>query len=184
LLSSTHLYPHFIQTHSVTLHHFPQTSIICIKTLNFFHRNGAFVEKKLLRLEPSVPSTCFVGRFNHNFFRHKGYFFAAFGAFTIISLNYLVWRFQFCAFVENKTAFFANYLLRQGLTAVLDRNTIVTSYLYITTKRRSALEWLSIFAEHISVISTTNFLFAHQIRYQLLSATFLLSKMEPVINHL
>lgn len=118
----------------------PSNLGIYIEALNFFHRKGAFVVKNLLGLEPSVSSTCFVCRSDHNFFRYKRYFFAAFGAFTIVSLNYLVWGFQICAFVENKTAFFANYLLRQGLTAVANRNRTVTSYLYITTKRRSSLE--------------------------------------------
>jgi regulation of enolase protein 1 (concanavalin A-like superfamily) len=32
-------------------------------------------------------------------------------------LNYLVWRFQFYAFVQDKTTFFTKYLLRQDLTA-------------------------------------------------------------------
>jgi hypothetical protein len=35
-------------------------------------------------------------------------------------LNYLVWRFQFYAFVQDMTTFFADYLLRQDLTAVAD----------------------------------------------------------------
>jgi len=73
----------------------PSNLGIYLEALNFFHHNRAFVEKNLLRLEPSVSSTCFVGRFDHNFFRHKRYFFAAFRAFAIMSLNYLVWGFQF-----------------------------------------------------------------------------------------
>jgi hypothetical protein len=73
----------------------PSNLGIYIEALNFFHHNEVFVEKNVLRLEPLVSSTCFVGRFNHNFFRHEGYFFAAFGAFTIVSLNYLIWGFQF-----------------------------------------------------------------------------------------
>jgi hypothetical protein len=52
-----------------------------------------------------------------------------------VRLNYLVWRFQFGAFVENKTTFFTDYLLRQDLTAVAERNTTETNYLCIMTKR-------------------------------------------------
>jgi len=89
-----------------------------------------------------MSSACFAGRFDLNFFRYEGYFSVAFGAFTLVSLNYLVWGFQVCAFVENKTAFFANYLLRQAITAVVEQNTIVTNYLCITTLRRSPLERL------------------------------------------
>jgi hypothetical protein len=139
LLSSTHLCPHFRHTHSATLHNSIQTSVSTLKHLIFFHHQEEFVAENL-GMEASPSSSCFVGSYNLNFFRYKRYFFAAFGAFTIVSLNYLVWRFQFCAFVENKTALFANYLLRHGLTAILDRNTNVTRYLYITTKRRNALE--------------------------------------------
>jgi len=43
----------------------------------------------------SASSACIVGSCNLNFFWHKRYFFAAFGAFTIMSLNYLIWRLQF-----------------------------------------------------------------------------------------
>jgi hypothetical protein len=138
LLSSTHLCPHFRHIHSATLHNSIQASVSTLKHLIFFHHQEESVGA--LRDGSSPSSTCFVGSCNLNFFRYKRYFFAAFGAFTIVSLNYLVWRFQFCAFVENKTAFFANYLLRQGLTAIVDRNTNVTRYLYITTKRRSTLK--------------------------------------------
>ena len=77
----------------------PSNLGIYIEALNFFHRKGAFVVENLLGLEPSVSSTCFVSRSDLNFFRYKRYFFAAFGAFTIVSLNYLVWGFQFCAVI-------------------------------------------------------------------------------------
>jgi len=40
--------------------------------------------------------------------------------------------------------------LRHDLTAVVDRNTIVTNYLYITTKREKLVRVASIFAENIS----------------------------------
>ncbi len=120
----------------------PSNLDICIKALNFFHHKIAFTVEKLLGLEPSMSSACFAGRFDLNFFRYEGYFSVAFGAFTLVSLNYLVWGFQVCAFVENKTAFFANYLLRQAITAVVEQNTIVTNYLCITTLRRSPLERL------------------------------------------
>ncbi len=137
-MSTLQTYPlcHTSQLHS--------NLIIYIKTLNFFPSQTRICCRELLRLEASPSFSCFVGSCNLNFLRYKGYFFAAFGAFTIVSLNYLVWRFQFCAFVKNKTASFANYLLRHGLTATLERNTNVTRYLYITTKRRSALERLPI----------------------------------------
>jgi hypothetical protein len=91
------------------------------------------MSEKLPRLKIDLLSR-FVCRSNLNFFRDKGYLFAAFGAFTVMSLNYFIWGFQFCAFVEDKTAFFTNYLLRQDLTAVAERNTTDTNYLYIMTK--------------------------------------------------
>lgn len=133
-MSTLQTYPlcHTLQLHS--------NLNIYIKALNFFPSQRSICCRELLGLKASPSSIRFVGSYNINFFRYKRYFFAAFGAFTIVSLNYLVWRFQFCAFVENKTAFFANYLLRHGLTAIVDRNTNVTNYLYITTKRRNALE--------------------------------------------
>jgi hypothetical protein len=45
-----------------------------------------------------------------------------------VVLNYLVWGLQFVAFVENETAFFTKYLLRQCITTVVDLNRIVTNY--------------------------------------------------------
>jgi|GEM_PF-3185761 len=162
LLSSFHLCPHFIHTHSATLHHSIQTSVSTLKHLIFsITKNICCIQ--LPGLETSSPSICFVSSYNLNFFRNKRYFFAALGTFTLISLNYLVWRFQFCAFVENKTAFFANYLLRHGLTAIVDRNTNVTGYLYVTTKHRSALETVFLLAEHINEDSAkASFLFDYQ----------------------
>jgi hypothetical protein len=38
------------------------------------------------------------------------------------------------------TAFFTNYLLRQGLSVHVDRNTIIAGYLYIATNLRNALK--------------------------------------------
>jgi len=38
------------------------------------------------------------------------------------------------------TAFFTNYLLRQGLSVHVDRNTIIADYLYIATNLRNALK--------------------------------------------
>ena len=72
----------------------PSNLGICIKTLNFFHHKIAFILEKLFGLEPLTSSACSNGRFNLNFFRHERYFSVAFGAFTLVSLNYLVWRFQ------------------------------------------------------------------------------------------
>jgi hypothetical protein len=62
-----------------------------------------------------------------------------------VSLDYLIWGFQFYAFIEYEPAFFANYLLWQGLTAVAERNTTDTNYLYITTNRKSLRQYLHFF---------------------------------------
>jgi len=151
-MSTLQTYPlcHTLQLHS--------NLNIYIKALNFFPSQRSICCRELLGLKASPSSIRFVGSYDINFFRYKRYFFAAFGAFTIVSLNYLVWRFQFWAFVENKTAFFANYLLRHGLTAVVDRNTNVTSYLYITTKREKLVRVASIFCwEHQRNLSWTSF---------------------------
>ena len=123
----------------------PSNLGICLETLNIFHHNGTFaILEKLPRLEPS-SSTRLVCRFNLNFFRYEGYLFAAFRASTIMSLDYLVWGFQFYAFVEDKTTFFTNYLLWQDLTAVAERNTTDTNYLYIATESQILLQYLRFF---------------------------------------
>ena len=133
-MSTLHTHPIY---HASSL---PSNLVICVKTLNFFHHKIAFTLEKHFGLEPSTSSPGFTGRFNFNFFRFERYFSVALGTFTLMNLNYLVWRFQFCAIVENKTAFFANYLLRQGTITIVERNTIITNYLYIMTPRRSPLE--------------------------------------------
>ena len=84
----------------------------------------------------STFSARFICWFNFNFFWDKWNLFTTFWAFAIMILNYFIRWFQFWAFVKNKTTFFTNYLLRQYLTAVLDRNTNVTNYLYITKQRK------------------------------------------------
>lgn len=140
LLTSIHLCPHFRHIHSATFHDSIQP-LSTLKHLIFFITKGICC-REILRFEVSSSSACFVGSYNINFLWYKRYFFAAIRTFSIVSLNYLVWRFQLCAFVENKTTFFANYLLRQGLTAIVDRNTNATNYLYITTRHQSTLKWL------------------------------------------
>ena len=74
----------------------PSNLGICIEALNIFHNNRASVKlEKLPGLEPSSSSTRFACRSDLNFFRYEGYLIAAFRAFTIVSLNYLIWGFQF-----------------------------------------------------------------------------------------
>ena len=122
LFLSSHLCPHFRHIQSTTFLLSLQISVSALRTLNIFHREGAFVVlENFPRLELSSSSTCFFCRFDVNFFWYERNFVAAFGTFTVVSLNYLVWGFQFWPFVENKTAFFANYLLRQDLTAVSEK---------------------------------------------------------------
>jgi hypothetical protein len=131
LLLSTHLCPHFMHTQSATFFHSFQTSISNLKHLIF----SITIEPVYgLRLS---SSTCLSCRFNLNFFRYERYLIAAFRTFAVVRLNYLVGGFQFYAFVENKTAFFTDYLLRQDLTAVAEPNTTDTNYLYIMTKQSS-----------------------------------------------
>jgi hypothetical protein len=95
--------------------------LVTVDTQTVQHPPSYVTKKNLLRRtwgrEASRSFGCFVGSCNLNLLRYKRDFFAAFGAFAIVILNYLVWRLQLCAFVENIAAFFANYLLRHGLTA-------------------------------------------------------------------
>lgn len=128
LLSSTHLCPHFMHTHSATFFYSFQTSIS-----NFKHLIFSITIEPVYGLSLS-SSTCLFCRFNLNFFRYERYLIVAFRAFAVMSLNYLVGGFQFYAFVENKTTFFTDYLLRQDPTTVAERNTTDTNYLYIVTK--------------------------------------------------
>jgi hypothetical protein len=140
LLSQTHLCPHFIHTHSVTFPTSTQTfQHLPLKQLFFSAKEFQYCSL-FLELEPSAPSPRIFSSFNHNFCWHKSNLFAASRAFTVVSLNNLIWRFQVCAFIKNMTAFFTNYLLRQGLSVHVDRNTIVAGYLYITTNLRNTLK--------------------------------------------
>jgi hypothetical protein len=129
LLSSTHLCPHFRHIHFGTFFHSNQSSVSVFEHLIFSITREQFMELEHLSSFPQ-----YVCRFDFNFLRYERNLFAAVRAFAIVGLDYLVWRFQFCAFIEDKTAFFTNYLLRQDLTAVAERNTTDTNYLCIMTR--------------------------------------------------
>lgn len=151
LPSKTHLCPHFKHIHSATFVHFLQTSISSFK-----HLILSIAIEPFIGLRGALSSSPrYVCRFNLNFFWYKRNFFTTFRTFPIVSLNYLVGRFQLYAFVENKTTFFTDYLLRQDLTAVAEQNTTDTNYLYIMTKWSSnyTISFCHIFEEAFNCYS-------------------------------